>query len=62
MGGVEISLTVGLELSASRIAIQVNDFPYGWCIIEIIFLHLFINLFNKYVLRLSTGRFYFVQV
>lgn len=31
-------------------------------IIEVIFLQLFINLFNKYVLSLSTSRFYFVPL
>lgn len=63
MSGVEISITVGLELRAFRNAVQ-----------SMIFLMVtsdynrsnhstfVVNLSNKYVLILSTGRFYFVQV
>lgn len=37
-------------------------FPHDWCIREVICLHSFINLLNKYALSSSTGRLYFVHV
>lgn len=62
VGEVEVSVTVGLELIASRITIQAIYFPHGWFLIGVIFLNSFINLFNKYILNSSTGGFCFVNV